>query len=215
MKRHFVLLAPFLLAACGSDATLDLSVTSDDSSENATSVVSAFAADLSSVKAINLTVSEVWVHVAGGSAADSIDGDGVSDSDKGWEQVSTEERVFDLMTVRNQATKPLGDVSVPEGKITQIRLKLKNGNADSSGKVRLVGAVEETSGTKCDLLVPQSAFDPGVKISGTFKAMKIEAKGKHAAVLNIKLKDWKKLGDAACAYQLNPELKVKKFDVSK
>lgn len=223
MKRTLPLASLLMLAACGG-GTLDLSLTSDDSGDNALGTVSAAAVaaettDLTGVKAVNVTVSEVWVHVAedkaDDEAEDSVDGASVAEDSKGWEQVSSEELTFDLIALRNQATKPLGELPVPAGKITQMRLVLEGGAEEASGKVRLAGAVVEQDGTQCDLLVPKSAVKPGVKLSGLFKAMKIEAGGKHTAVLNLKLKESSKLGTATCAYELNPVLKVKKFEASK
>ncbi|HYO53355.1 DUF4382 domain-containing protein [Archangium sp.] len=216
MKRKLLFVAPLLLAACGG-SSLSLDINSDDAAENAPlSSVRAFndSVDLTTVKSVKVTVSEIWVHVDGDDAKDDVDGTKVEDSAKGWQQVSSEEKSFDLMTVRNEATKPLGDLTVPEGKITQIRLKLKGTAPEGSDKYRIAGAVEEASGTVCDLIVPRSAINPGVKISGVYKAMEIEAGGKHHAIISLKLKDSEKLtdGGATCAYRLNPELKVKKFE---
>ncbi len=167
------------------------------------------------MKSVKVTVSEIWVHVEDkATKTESVDGSTIDDSSKRWEQVSSEERSIDLMTVRNEATKPLGDLAVPEGKVTQMRLRLKGTAEEGSDKYRIAGAVEETDGTVCDLIVPKSAINPGVKIEGSFKAMKIEAGGKHRAVLSLKLKDSAKLTDGTtCAYRLNPVMKVKKFEV--
>ncbi|PTL79922.1 DUF4382 domain-containing protein [Vitiosangium sp. GDMCC 1.1324] len=218
MKRKFLLVAPLLLAACGGGSSLSLDINSDDAAENTSlSTVRALgeSVDLTTVKSVKVTVSEIWVHVEGQEAQDDVEGSKVDDSDKKWQQVSSTETAIDLMTVRNQATKPLGDITVPEGKITQIRLKLKGTAAEGSDKYRIAGAVEETNGTVCDLIVPKSAINPGVKIEGVYKAMKIEAGGKHHAIISLKLKDSEKLADggATCAYRLNPVLKVKKFEI--
>lgn len=223
MKRNLLFAAPLFLAACGG-GSLSLDINSDDAAENTTlsSVRSSLGetVDLTTVKSVKVTVSEIWVHVEdkvtqGDLGDDKVEGSKVEDSGKSWEQVSSEERTFDLMTVRNDATKPLGDLTVPEGKITQMRLKLKGTAEEGTDKYRIAGAVEETNGTVCDLIVPKSAINPGVKIEGIFKAMQIEASGKHHAVISLKLKDSEKLADggATCAYRLNPVLKVKKFEI--
>jgi hypothetical protein len=222
LKRNLLLVAPLFLAACGG-GSLSLDINSDDAAENTTlSSVRALgeSVDLTTVKSVKVTVSEIWVHVEDVATKtddandDKVEGSKIDDSSKHWEQVSSEEHSFDLMTVRNDATKPLGDLTVPEGKITQIRLKLKGTAAEGSDKYRIAGAVEETNGTVCDLIVPSSAINPGVKIEGIFKAMKIEASGKHHAVISLKLKDSEKLsGTGTCAYRLNPVLKVKKYEV--
>lgn len=215
MKRKFLLVAPLLLAACSNGGSMNLDVTSDDLGENANGVVSASGGvDLTTVKAVNVTVDEIWAHVDSKDAKDdSITGESISDDGDKWQLISDEDRTIDLMTVRNNATKPLGDLEVPAGKITQIRLKLKAAEAVGD-RFRVVGAVTEADGTVCDLTLPKSAINPGVKISGVFKAMKIEAGGKHHAIINIKLKDSEKVADGStCAYKLNPELKVKKYEI--
>jgi hypothetical protein len=213
MKRRLVLLAPLMLAACSSGATLNVSLTSDDAGENAL-VSASGSVDLTTVKSVNLTVSEMWAHVED-SAPDSLKGDEVDDDDKQWVRLSAEEKTLDLITVRSQTSAFFDSLEIPQGKLTQLRLKLKPGNADPSGRARYPGAVVQADGTACDLLVPTSAISPGVKISGAFKAMNIEADGKHLAVLNIKLKDSEKLNGSPCTYRLNPELKVKKFELDK
>ncbi len=212
MKRRLLSFFPLLLAACGGGATLNLSVTSDDVGENAL-VSTSSAVDLTTVKSVNLTVSEIWAHVED-TAPDSIQGKDVDDNDKKWILLSDEEQTLDLITVRGQTRQFFEALEIPNGKLTQIRLKLKNSTSAPSERVRYPGAVVEADGTACDLLVPASAIHPGVKISGAFKAMSIEADGKHVAVLNIKLRDSEKLEGATCAYRLNPELKVKKFELN-
>ena len=219
MKRKLLFLAPLVLAACSNGGSVNLDVTSDDLGENAQGVVSAYSTDLTTVQAVNVTVDEIWAHVDNkdddkGSDDDSITGESVSDDGDKWQLISDEDRTIDLMTVRNNATKPLGDLEMPEGKITQIRLKLKGAEAVGD-RFRVVGAVTETNGNVCDLTLPKSAINPGVKISGVFKAMKIEAGGKYHAIINIKLKDSEKLADGgtACVYKLNPVLKVKKYEI--
>jgi hypothetical protein len=210
MNRKLLFVAPFVLAACGGGGTMNLDVTSDES-DNAQSIVTASGVDLSKIQSVKVTVDEVWAHVDNKDAKDDVKGEDVSDNGDKWELVSEEDREIDLMTVRNNATKPLGELEMPEGKITQIRLKLKGGT-ESGDRFRIAGAVTESNGTACDLSVPKSAISPGVKISGAFKAMKIEAGGKYHAIINLKLTDTTKESDGTtCVYKLNPVLKVKKY----
>jgi hypothetical protein len=212
MNRKLLLVAPFVLAACGGGGTLDLDLTSDES-DNALGLVTASAVDLSKIQSVKVTVDEIWAHVDNKDAKDDVKGEDVADDGDKWELVSEADQEIDLMTVRDSATKPLGELELPEGKVTQLRLKLKGGT-ESGDRFRIAGAVTEASGTTCDLSVPKSAISPGVKISGAFKAMKIEAGGKHHAIINLKLTDTTKEADGTgCVYKLNPVLKVKKFEV--
>lgn len=215
MNRKLLFAAPLILAACGSNGTVSMDATSDDLSDNAQGIVTASSGtDLTTVKSVNVTVDEIWAHVENKDAKDSITGESISDDDKSWELVSSDDVVLDLMTVRNNATKPLGDIEMPAGKITQLRLKLKGTTAEGD-RFRIPGAVTEADGTVCDLTLPKSAISPGVKISGTFKAMQIENGGKYHAIINLKLKDSAKdtATTGTCTYRLNPEMKVKKYEV--
>jgi hypothetical protein len=215
MNRKLLFVAPFVLAACGGGGTMNLDITSDES-DNALgggSVTASSGVDLSKIQSVKVQVDEVWAHVDNKDAKDDVKGEDISDSGDKWQLVSEEDRELDLMTVRNNATKPLGELEMPAGKITQIRLKLKGGT-EAGDRLRIAGAVVETSGTACDLSVPKSAVSPGVKISGAFKAMQIENGGKYHAIINLKLTDTTKETDGTtCVYKLNPVLKVKKYEV--
>lgn len=212
MNRKLLLVAPFVLAGCGGAGTMNLDITSDES-DSALGLVTASAVDLSKIQSVKVTVDEIWAHVDNKDAKDDVKGEDVADDGDKWELVSEADQELDLMTVRDNATKPLGELELPEGKVTQIRLKLKGGT-ESGDRFRIAGAVTEVGGATCDLSVPKSAISPGVKISGVFKAMKIEAGGKYHAIINLKLTDTTKESDGtACVYKLNPVLKVKKYEV--
>lgn len=209
MKQRYVLVAaPLWLVGCGG-GDLSLAVTSDDLGENTQQLVT--AADLTSVRSVNVTVDEIWVHVSDKDSKDDVKGEDVPDDGEGWEQVASDDLPLDLMTVRNQATRPLGDFPLPEGKVDQIRLRLKT-DGELGDRRRITGAVTEQDGTVCDLSVPASVIEPGLKITGLLKAMKIESGGKHRALLNLKIKDSARLDGAACVYKLDPVLKVKSYE---
>ena len=205
MKRP-LLAAPLLLAACGG-GELSLSITSDDLGDNSRAL--SHPADLTTVRALNLTVDEVWVHVAGDDSPDEVKGEDVADVSDGWHVLTTEDQSFDLMTVRGGAAWPLGNFPLPTGKLTQVRLKLKTDLVPAGERARLPGAVLEQDGTACDLSVPASVVDPGLKLSGLLRAMRIEAGGRHRALVNLKIKDSTKLDGTTCAYKLDPVLKVR------
>ncbi len=205
MKRSS-LVASLLLAACGG-GDLNLSLTSDDVGARALGLGA--PADLTTVRSLTLTVDEIWVHVADADPSAEAKGEeGVA----GWRRVTDVDQSLDLMTVRNSATLSLGDFPLPEGKLTQVRLRLKPAGAVTEARARLPGTVLEQDGTACDLSVPSSVFDPGLKLSGAFQAMRIEAGGNHRALLNLNIKDSAKLAGAPCVYTLDPVLEVKRFE---
>jgi hypothetical protein len=207
MKRP-LMLAPLLLAACGG-GDLSLSITSDDLGDNARGLLA--AADLTTVRALRVTVDEVWVHVAEADAPSEVNGEDVEDGARGWHLLTSEDQSFDLMTVRGGATRTLGDFAVPGGRLTQVRLKLKPESALSGERSHLAGAVVEQDGTACNLSLPASAFEPGLKLSGTLKTMPVEPGHRYRALINLKIKDSVKLDGATCAYKLDPVLKVRWF----
>jgi hypothetical protein len=200
MKRS-LLIAPLLLTACGG-GQLSLSLTSDDM--GASALGGRASSDLTTVRSLRLTVDEVWVHLADAE-------DAREDGEAGWRRVTDADQSFDLMTVRGDATLWLGDFPLPEGQVTQVRLKLRSGATTEGARVSLPGAVVEQDGTVCDLSLPASAFEPGLKLSGTVEAMRIDSGGHHRALINLTIKDSARLSGAACAYTLEPVLKVKRL----
>ena len=208
MKRLF-LIAPLLLTACGG-GQLGLSITSDDLGASVLALDE--HTDLTTVRSLKLTVDEVWVHLADGDAPALVQGADVEEGSEGWLRLTEVDQSLDLMTVRNGATLSLGDFSLPAGKVTQIRLKLKPDVALTGGRAYLPGAVVEQDGTVCGLNLPASAFDPGLKLSGSVEAMRIESGGHHRALINLNIKDSAKQDGATCAYKLDPVLEVKHFD---
>lgn len=205
MKRP-LLIAPLLLAACGG-GDLSLSITSDDLGENAQSLLT--PADLTTVKSLGVTVDEIWGHVAGADTPDEVLGEDVADGAEGWHLLTAEDQSFDLMTVRGGAARPLGVFPVPEGRLTQLRLKLKADTARTGERIRLAGAVVEQDGTACDLSLPASVFEPGLKLSGLLNPMHLDTGGRHRALVNLRIKDSTKLDGDTCAYKLDPVLKAR------
>ncbi|MFP2908839.1 DUF4382 domain-containing protein [Pyxidicoccus sp. 3LFB2] len=204
--KHPLLVAPLLLAACGG-GELALSITSDDLGDNSQRL--ATSADLTTVKSLRLTVDEVWVHVSGTDTPHELRGEDIPDTGDGWHLLTTVDQSFDLMTVRGGATRLLGGFPVPEGHLTQVRLKLKPEMALTGERGRLAGAVVEQDGTACNLSLPASVFEPGLKLSGVLTPLRLEAGGTRRALINLKIKDSTKLDGDTCVYKLDPVLKVR------
>lgn len=70
-----------------------------------------------------VTLSKVEVHVAeADSRKDGDPNDASIDKDDRWESVELAQREHDFLKLQNDTTAALGELHLPEGKITQIRL---------------------------------------------------------------------------------------------
>ena len=126
--------------------------------------------------------------------------------------LSSTDQTVDLASVSGaNAPQSLGQSTVPSGRVTQIRLELAPGQDNGDGTSRLPGAVTTGSET-CDLIVPASAFSPGLKILTPFRA---ENGTQNVATVLLDLRDSSRLGTASCAYFLNPVLQLEKVDTTR
>jgi len=218
MNRTLALVPALALAACGS-ATLNLGLTSNDAAP-AAALAAAPAApgspanDLTNVKSILVTVASVSVHVAGKGEPDPAQPP-TNDAAPGWVLLTDVPKVYDLVQLQKDFTAPLASGTVPEGKITQIRLALSTSGPETGEGAAtpphdvIPGAVTELDGTVCDLLVPHSAFQPGIKIVHPFKALPVPDSGTITAVVNLRVKESKReTTPSGCAYRLNPVIQV-------
>lgn len=237
MKRLLSLMVPAMaLAACSGTSSVHVALNSDDTQSTSQQPLSDAppAADLTTVQHVNVTVTEVDVHVSdegtgstntgSGSAQsgssqeanDDVRGEDVSDTDSGWHVISSTAKTVDLMGVRGTATADLADGTVPAGRITQVRLKLQSSGDAGNGDDKITGAVVDADGTTCDLIVPHSAINPGIKIVGTFKAAHIAGGAAYNAVVNLPLKDSTRLTAAGaagtCAFRLSPVIRLKSVE---
>lgn len=214
------ILAPALalaLAACSSGTTLDLGLTSNDAAAAAGAAAPARPpADLLGVKSIRVVVTKVSVHVAGPGTPDPA-APPASDDGPGWVVLSEVPREYDLVALRDDFTTPLASGTVPEGKITQIRLALAaagpetgEGEAVAAAPHDVIpGAVTELDDTVCDLLVPHSAFHPGIKLVHPFQALPVPASGIVTAVVNLRVSESRReTTPSGCAYRLHPVMQV-------
>jgi hypothetical protein len=99
-------------------------------------------APLEGVSAVNVTIASVEAHFAGG---------------EGWTTLVSEEQTFNLLELRDGVIAKLGEVDVPAGKITQMRLHLSESAAPS-----IVDADGEHA-----MGVP-SGYQSGIKLVGCF-----------------------------------------------
>jgi len=227
MNRTLSLLPALALAACGSgNTTLSLGLTSNDAAPAAATAAAPAAPpvtppggpanDLTQVKSILVTVASVSVHVAGKGAPDPAQPT-MNDAAPGWVVLTDVPKVYDLVELQKDFTAPLASGTVPEGKITQIRLALSTSGPETGEGATaaaephdvIAGAVTELDGTVCDLLVPHSAFQPGIKIVHPWKALPIPESGIVEAVVNLRVKESKReTTPSGCAYRLKPVIQV-------
>jgi hypothetical protein len=170
-----------VLAGCGGSSTADLYL---------------HDAPPAGVSAVKVTVASMQVHVAGTEEAKNGDpGDNSIDDDGKWESLSVN-RTIDLMQHQGEsAAEVLGQLSLPEGKITQLRLVL-----DTSGT-----NVATLNGTDCPLDTSKVA-KKGIKINHVFKAFESKAKQKHQIYVHFDL-DASLKSTMGC-FELDPVLKL-------
>lgn len=199
MKRLTCTLVALLLAGCGGGNVAVELVPEGAGYVMATGTNGSALANAATTRSVKLMIAEVSAHVASGK------GEG------GWHVVSSSRREVDLQAITVDKGELFGDAQLPPGKITQLRIKLaRNGGDDGEdGRVVLEQAVVERDGTNCDLSVPSSAFDPGLKLTGAFKAIDVDPEKRSTFVVAVDLKDASRddSGDG-CVWRLNPVIKL-------
>ena len=191
MNRLAMLSSLLLAAACSSSGHASFSLTDAPT-------------DLVGVTAVNITLRSIQAHVAGMEEMKNGDPtDSAIDDDGKWVTLTPAHRGFDLMTLTNDATAALGELELPEGKITQLRLLLDT-SLPANNSVAL--------GTLICPLDTSRVAQKGIKINHPFKALQVNKGGKVEAVIDFVASDSiTKTGD--CAYQLAPVIKIKRAKV--
>ncbi len=174
------------LGACSGGGTLELRLTDapPDTDNMATAIV---------------TLSSAEAHFAGGDGDPATD-PGKDDGDKGggWVRVSGPPLSYDLLRLQNGLSELIGQLALPAGKITQIRLFI-----DPAG----INAVTLKNGQICPLLL--DGVDPtGIKIVHPFKAMELKEGHTLQVVLDFDLKESIDM-TADCVFHLKPVIKLK------
>lgn len=192
--RPLCCFAPLLLLACGSTkVTVELTDAPPD---------------LATLEHVQVTLSRVEVHVAGGDADDDEADEDDKGSDKhesegddegsGWRTVAAKAGTFDLVALQNDVRAELGELELPSGKITQIRLFI-----DPNGTNQVVLAGGETCALDLSAVPPT-----GVKINHPFKALDVEDSSELHLVVDFDLKS--SLDQTgSCAFALKPVIKLK------
>lgn len=161
-------------------------------------------ADLAGVTAINITLSSIQAHVAGKEEDKNGDpNDRSIDDDGKWVTLTPAVKAFDLMKLTNDATAALGQLDLPEGKITQLRLFLDT-SKPANNQVVLGAQTCPLDTSRVDV--------KGIKINHPFKALAVNGGGKVEVTVDFIASDSiTKTGD--CLYVVNPVIKIKHVKV--
>jgi hypothetical protein len=194
MKRWLSIWAAAVLVGCGG-GNVAVEVERDAATDGTS------LSELEAAQSVRLPIAEVRLHLAN---------EGTSDDQGGWHTLPLETREVDLLALPIDGSVFLGDLSLPAGKITQIRLRLAATGGEGVERV-ISGAVTEAAGSTCDLIVPASAWEQGVKIVHPFKLIDVDPAQRVALVLAFSLQDASRSSEAGgCAWRLRPVLKLKK-----
>jgi hypothetical protein len=172
-------------AACGGDggATLQLMDAPPDG-----------------VTAVKITVAAMQVHLAKSDGPDSSDPlDTSIDDDDRWISLSVNRQIDLVQHQGESAADVLGQLPLPEGKITQIRLVIDTAAADSN--------VATYNGNDCNLDVGKVA-KKGIKINHPFKAFVSEPGKDYDVFVDFELDKSMKAKDGC--FELEPKLKLHK-----
>jgi hypothetical protein len=179
--------AAFWLAACGSSTKVTLELTDAPP-------------DTAAIEHVFVSLDRVEVHVAGSDESEAEGGgtNGAGDDATGWRTVAPKAGTFDLVALQNDVRATLGELDLPSGKITQIRLFI-------DGAAR--NEVLLTSGATCSLDL-SSVPPTGIKINHPFKALDVSESSKLTLVVDFDLNQ--SLDQAgACAFTLKPVIELK------
>jgi hypothetical protein len=177
--------AALLFAACGNTkVTLELTDAPPE---------------LDTIEHVFITLERVEVHVAGGDDDDDGKKDDTDHEDRaGWRNVVPPTNTFDLMALRNDVRAALGELELPSGKITQIRLFIAQ-----AGKNEVV----LVDGDVCPLDLEQVPTT-GIKINHPFKAIDVEDSSKLNLVVDFDLTESVDQS-GPCSFRLKPVIKLK------
>lgn len=152
------------------------------------------------VTAVVIQVAAMQVHVEDNDdAMDSDSGTGIDDDSK-WESLSVN-RSIDLVQHQGEtAAELLGQLPLPPGKITQIRLVI-----DTAGENYAV-----KGGQRCSLDTTKVA-KKGIKIEHPFKAWKSVKDTKHFILVDVDLE--RSLNAKGDCFELDPKIELKKVKI--
>jgi hypothetical protein len=152
------------------------------------------------VTAVVIQVAAMQVHVEDNDDATDSDSGTSIDDDSKWESLSVN-RSIDLVQHQGEtAAELLGQLPLPPGKITQIRLVI-----DTAGENYAV-----KDGQRCSLDTAKVA-KKGIKIGHPFKAFKSVKDTKHFILVDVDLE--RSLNAKGDCFELDPKIELKKVKI--
>jgi hypothetical protein len=180
-----------LVGACSGNGTLALRLTDAPP-------------ELENISAVTVTLSAAEAHFAGDDdRADDRDGGSIKKDDDGdgdghWVRVTGAPLTYDLLRLQNGISELIGEIDLPDGKITQLRLFIDEAGPNN---------VTLKSGQICALDLG-GVDKKGIKINHPFKAMELKGGKRIEVVIDLDVKESVEQ-DGPCVYRLKPVIKIK------
>jgi len=185
-KTWFVGLIALAIGGCSNGGILSLHLTDAPP-------------DTDNMSTVMVTLAAAEAHFAGGhfDAPDGKADDG-KDGHGGWVRVTGAPKPYDLLRLQNGLTELVGELALPAGKITQIRLFIDE---------TATNAVTLKDGRICPLNL-EGVDKTGIKINHPFKALPIKDGRTLEVVIDFDIKESVDMA-APCVYSLKPVIKIK------
>ena len=219
MRRFLIALALIMAACTGGYGTLTLALKGKGAPPPPAASYAQQATNPSSavtVRNVFVTLSRVEVHVVppGGEdrsgpdddsdhgTATTAEGGSAGEDESGWVTIPLATRQLDLMALQSDPAATLGQLHLPAGKITQIRLFL-----DPAGR----NVVVLSDGTSCGIdlgAIPTT----GIRITQPFKAINLPANEKVTIFVDLDLRA-EQTSSGTCTYRIDPVIQIERVDV--
>lgn len=174
--------------------------TSACSSEGAIAELNLHDAPPQGVTSVKVKVASMQVHVADSDKAKDADpNDSSIDDDGGWESLTVDKTIDLVLLPGEDAAMKLGELQLPEGKVTQVRLVLDTSKPEFN--------TATYNGADCNLNVAKVA-KKGIKINHVFKAFESKKNGRQQVWVDFDLAESLKAKDGC--FELDPKLKLSK-----
>lgn len=147
------------------------------------------------VTSVKLSIAAMQVHVDDKSKTDADPNDASIDDDQKWHSLAVN-KTIDLVLLQGEtAAMVLGELPLPLGKITQLRLVIDTTKSNTA----------VLNGVECSLDTRKVAAK-GIKINHVFKAFESKSGSRHQLWVDFRLDE--SLKPAGTCFELEPKLKL-------